>query len=88
LALAANKAREVVQTAGVPRCPKCLAAGSVQIVEVTFDATTVFDPLPHGWDKVAVYKEFRCGCGWSTPVLPGQEPLLDPNQSGHQQTGP
>jgi hypothetical protein len=80
LTLAARKPRNLVATSDVPLCPKCLDAGSVQMVEFTFDATTIFSPLPPGRENNVVHREFRCGCGWTTPVLPGQSRQPDPQE--------
>jgi hypothetical protein len=53
-----------MQKTSIPRCPRCLDGGSVQLVEVSDDASAVFEPLPEGWKG----REFRCECGWSQPL--------------------
>ena len=53
-----------MRSISMPRCPRCLDGGNVQLVEVAADANAVFSPLPAGWQK----REFHCECGWSQPA--------------------
>jgi hypothetical protein len=54
----------IMNTMEVPACPRCENGGKVKLVSI--DASSVFQPLPDGWDKI-VY-EFQCECGWSIPA--------------------
>ena len=48
----------------VPVCPKCAGGGKVTLLAI--DASTVFRPLPKGWEQT-VYV-FQCECGWTVPT--------------------
>lgn len=48
----------------IPPCPICGSGGKVKLVSI--DASTVFRPLPEGWEDT-VY-DFQCDCGWTMPA--------------------
>ena len=53
-----------MRTISMPRCPRCLDGGNVELVDVATEASSVFSRLPEGWQQ----REFRCECGWSMPA--------------------
>jgi hypothetical protein len=50
----------------LPRCPKCLDGGRVEVVLIPSDVDLVFQPLPEGWPNGTC--ELRCECGWTIPI--------------------
>ena len=59
-----------MRTLSIPKCPRCLDAGKVKVVEIESQVHSIFKPLPEGWIDAAY--EFRCECGWIAELSPDQ----------------
>ena len=55
-----------MQTASLPRCPKCADGGNVVVAQVCVSEDSIFKPLPSGAEKMVPM--FQCDCGWEMPV--------------------
>jgi hypothetical protein len=62
-----------MQTASLPRCPKCADGGNVKVVKTPNAETAIFKPLPDGWIEAS--ESYECECGWCEPVAPPIIPL-------------